>query len=1226
MKISVTCIYWFLLLVSIVSSCLLFILVATEEGVNSPSLATSTLTSDDVHAINSLTTGDATPDVHEPQASVSGGGADIRSSFEEIPTESEPATADSNVKDYVLSQNSAVSSDGFSDSGHGVVFTLVDTASAELQQRAELPTHVTNVVAEDKNTSQQLNYTPTVLIKSSIVENKTEETSASSGDKYIVRAEPKPVGKEVGSEQVDAISTQAVNQTESTVEPPPVEARVNVTTEHAEEKEPIKEEHEDIPSFSEWTQKQLEEAEKKKEKGNTSSNSQQTQKPSSNLKLRSKNYASPDCGAKIVASNPEAVSAGSVLSPSRDEYKLNTCTSRIWFVVELCEAIQAKKIDLANFELFSSSPKDFIVSVSDRSPSRDWSSVGQFQAKDERDIQSFNLHPHLFGKFIKVELLSHWGSEHFCPISLFRVYGTSEFEVLETEGLANENVSDDDDDDETLDSDKGEQSNNLFGSARDAVMSIVKKAAEVLVKSGDGSNQTEQEMNSYNTATYTPLINTCSTPSHLVVCDNCSDILFGNVYELLSCKSDYLQSLINMPIVNKSLYNTDICVAYGLNLYSKTSDTTTDLYSSYISTFFAPKYMAALCNVLAVIENKVMLNISNQYSNMSSSVNTTLTSIDLSELETKVETGINPTACPTDETVDAKTCASRTKSNENTAETKSSVINEESFSDTPSELQIKPTKTLNKSRFQDPSFVQNTEESSISSTEKNVSLDPSESVQIPGATESSAVDTRAVNNVTDDDVAVKPSLVDVSTSSAMPDSSAIPTDSSENFEIGHDQLDKLLSELNLDSDSSHSTVTTTVAPPSNVPQQAQKESVFLRLSNRIKALERNMSLSGQYLEELSRRYKKQVEEMQRAFEKKLSALNDDSKKREEREARLQEQLEKLTASVESLLSERDSLWKTTSILGQFLLMEVFVTCLLLYFCWKTPENGKNFLKSKKQKGDTAPVKRRKSIDTVGHESPVVHRRRRPSEEALKIAGTYEDLLIDEIDGPSNGLTKAEKRRRRKKNALLRSQSVVACKELTVPKANEPSRRASSSEMPRRHNILAPHVPTSSLVCSNGDITPPARIQEIPFVLEESEHSSVEPVDYFVDSPKSDSPLPLDYSLPKLTLNNKVSKNGSIKSSILKSHSPLFMKTALSSRSKRNSTSKKLQLFKTDKLVGSENILENSSHRKSPDLSLKSNSYSVSDSQDDQTSLNSDTSIKKEKKSGGFKRIFKKVFD
>ena len=65
-----------------------------------------------------------------------------------------------------------------------------------------------------------------------------------------------------------------------------------------------------------------------------------------NMRMRSKNYASPDCGAKIVAANPEARSARNILVATRDEYMLNTCTSRIWFVVELCEAIQARKIEL----------------------------------------------------------------------------------------------------------------------------------------------------------------------------------------------------------------------------------------------------------------------------------------------------------------------------------------------------------------------------------------------------------------------------------------------------------------------------------------------------------------------------------------------------------------------------------------------------------------------------------------------------------------------------------------------------------------------------------------------------------------------------------------------------------------------------------------------------------------------------------------------------------------
>lgn len=88
------------------------------------------------------------------------------------------------------------------------------------------------------------------------------------------------------------------------------------------------------------------------------------------------------------------------------------------------------QIELANFELFSSILREFSVYVSDRIPSRDWTLLGQFEGKEVRTIQSFNLdHPSAFVKYIKVEFHSHYGSEHYCPISLFRVYGTSEFEV-----------------------------------------------------------------------------------------------------------------------------------------------------------------------------------------------------------------------------------------------------------------------------------------------------------------------------------------------------------------------------------------------------------------------------------------------------------------------------------------------------------------------------------------------------------------------------------------------------------------------------------------------------------------------------------------------------------------------------------------------------------------------------------------------------------------------------
>ena len=68
---------------------------------------------------------------------------------------------------------------------------------------------------------------------------------------------------------------------------------------------------------------------------------------------------------------------------------------------------------IANFELFSSSPKDFRVYISDRYPTRDWALIGLFTAADERSIQSFTLERQLFGKFVKVKETENMVLEKF---------------------------------------------------------------------------------------------------------------------------------------------------------------------------------------------------------------------------------------------------------------------------------------------------------------------------------------------------------------------------------------------------------------------------------------------------------------------------------------------------------------------------------------------------------------------------------------------------------------------------------------------------------------------------------------------------------------------------------------------------------------------------------------------------------------------------------------------
>ena len=180
---------------------------------------------------------------------------------------------------------------------------------------------------------------------------------------------------------------------------------ITATLKQAEEETSAKEE--EMPSFDEFKKKLLEEEKskiKQQQQQDPLTPRQPPVKPNcKKMKERKKsNYAAIDCGAKILSSNPEASNALSVLMENRDLYMLNPCSEQIWFIVELCELVQVKTIEIANFELFSSTPESFRVYVSSRFPTRDWTMLGTFQARDERDIQSFPLDEPIYAKYLKV--------------------------------------------------------------------------------------------------------------------------------------------------------------------------------------------------------------------------------------------------------------------------------------------------------------------------------------------------------------------------------------------------------------------------------------------------------------------------------------------------------------------------------------------------------------------------------------------------------------------------------------------------------------------------------------------------------------------------------------------------------------------------------------------------------------------------------------------------------
>jgi hypothetical protein len=144
------------------------------------------------------------------------------------------------------------------------------------------------------------------------------------------------------------------------------------------------------------------------------------------------NYASFDCAATVLKTNAKISGSSSVLVENKDSYMLNECSvANKFLVLELCEDILIDTIVLANFEFFSSIFRTFRVSVSDRYPvkSEKWKDLGTFEARNTREVQAFLVeNPLIWAKYVRLEFLTHYGNEFYCPISLVRVHGTTMLE------------------------------------------------------------------------------------------------------------------------------------------------------------------------------------------------------------------------------------------------------------------------------------------------------------------------------------------------------------------------------------------------------------------------------------------------------------------------------------------------------------------------------------------------------------------------------------------------------------------------------------------------------------------------------------------------------------------------------------------------------------------------------------------------------------------------------
>lgn len=143
------------------------------------------------------------------------------------------------------------------------------------------------------------------------------------------------------------------------------------------------------------------------------------------------NYASASKGAKVLAYNKEAKGASNILSRDKDKYLRNPCSAEEKFVViELSEETLVDTVEVANFEHHSSNLKDFELLGSPIYPTDTWTKLGNFTAVNVRHAQRFLLPEPKWVRYLKLNLLGHYGSEFYCTLSILEVYGVDAVEIM----------------------------------------------------------------------------------------------------------------------------------------------------------------------------------------------------------------------------------------------------------------------------------------------------------------------------------------------------------------------------------------------------------------------------------------------------------------------------------------------------------------------------------------------------------------------------------------------------------------------------------------------------------------------------------------------------------------------------------------------------------------------------------------------------------------------------
>lgn len=167
-----------------------------------------------------------------------------------------------------------------------------------------------------------------------------------------------------------------------------------------------------------------------------------------------RNFALEKDGAKVLAANPGAKKPSGVLDDDSDTFMRNDCRDDKWLVIELSQVAKVSRIDVAQYELYSSRLKEFEVRGRQSHPRTDdvdtakglnstaWKVLGRWTAERVKGTQEFSVDNPPWVRFMLFRFLSHYGNEPVCAVNGISVYGKSAAEELEAQ-LAEEGALED---------------------------------------------------------------------------------------------------------------------------------------------------------------------------------------------------------------------------------------------------------------------------------------------------------------------------------------------------------------------------------------------------------------------------------------------------------------------------------------------------------------------------------------------------------------------------------------------------------------------------------------------------------------------------------------------------------------------------------------------------------------------------------------------------------------